>query len=250
MLVGFVFLAYGYDEDAFQTILDKKQDRTFLLSYPRSGNTWTRYCIEYNTQRPSFNRFNLKHNINSPLGWLAGFPIDIAKSPIEKVHFKRELEKTDANDEQDALILIVRNPKEAFIRHAGKTVLMDAVTTNTISQKLQIYFDALQIFDNWRSPKKILIYYEDLVQDLRGTLLKILVFLNEPADKLEEFLNDYQIHKKKCLSLYKVSESAGNDVLYHSKSLSIQERKQIDDWVKEQVPVLWDKYLKNRYVEN
>lgn len=237
------------DERAFQTILDNKQNRTFLLSYPRSGNTWTRYCIEYLTQRPSFNRFNPKHNINFPLGWLADFPIDITKPPIEKVHFKQELKKTEANDAQDALILIVRNPKEALIRHAGKAILMEAIASNTLNQKLQIYFEALRIFDSWRSPKKLLIYYEDLMQDPKNTLIKILEFLNEPFDRLQEFLSNYQMHKKKCLSLYKVSESAGNDVLYHSKSLSIEERRQIDNWVKEQAPVVWEKYLKNRYSE-
>lgn len=29
------------------------QSPVWLLSYPRSGNTWTRYCIEYLTKRPT-----------------------------------------------------------------------------------------------------------------------------------------------------------------------------------------------------
>lgn len=247
--MAFIFLIKGYDKQQLQKILDNKSDRTFLLSYPRSGNTWTRYCIEYITQRPSFNRFNFKHDINFPLGWLADFPIDINKSPIEKVHFANELKSTGANNELDALILIVRNPKETLVRHLGKTVLMAAVQENKMPKNLKIYFEALEIFDDWRSPKKMIIYYEDLLQAPESVLLEILAFLNESTDKLQEFLNDYANHKKKCLSLYKESASAGNDLLFHSKSLSAQERTQIDMWAEKQFPILWEKYLKNRYAE-
>ena len=63
---------YLYDTEKLQTIFDNKQDRTYILSYPRSGNTWMRYCLEWLTKRPSFNRFNLKHHVNLPLGWTSG----------------------------------------------------------------------------------------------------------------------------------------------------------------------------------
>lgn len=239
----------AYDMEKFETIINNKKDRTFLLSFPRSGNTWLRYCIEYTTQRPSFNRFNLKHDVNFPLGWSANFPIDIIKSPIEKVHLAKELQRTQANDQTDALILIVRNPKEALIRVAGKTVLMQAIMEATCPKNLEIYFEALTIFDSWRSPKKMLVYYEDLLQNPQAVLESILAFLNETTECLPEFLANYQVHKKKCLSIYKVSASGGDDLLYHSKSLSGEERKNIDYWVQKKVPALWDKYLGARYAE-
>lgn len=239
----------AYDMEKFETIINNKKDRTFLLSFPRSGNTWLRYCIEYTTQRPSFNRFNLKHNVNFPLGWSADFPIDITKSPIEKVHILKELQRTQANDKTDALILIVRNPKEALIRVAGKMVLMQAVMEDTCPKNLEIYFDALTIFDSWRSQKKLLVYYEDLLQNSQAVLESIVAFLNETTERLPEFLANYQVHKKKCLLIYKVSASGGDDLLYHSKSLSQEERKNIDHWVQKKVPALWEKYLASKYAE-
>lgn len=248
--LGCLFGMSSIDQKALDVILSNKNNRTFLLSYPRSGNTWTRYCIEFLTQRPSFNRFYFKHNINYPLGWLADFPLDINKPPIEKIHVINELKKTGANSEDDALILIVRNPKEALIRHAGKTVLLDAVQKNQIAQNIKTYFEALQIFDEWVCKKKLIIYYEDLMQNPEAVLLEILDFLNESPQMLPGFLHDYQIHKKKCLSLYKASASAGNDLLYHSKSLTREERLAIDNWIETEYPAYWQKYLKARYAES
>ena len=181
---------------------------------------------------------------------MAGFPIDISKCPIEKVHFKKELIKTGANDCQDALIFILRNPKEALIRHAGKTALLEAAFNGVMPDNIKIYFEALYIFDSWKCPKKLIIYYEELLQNPKKVLLEILAFLGESDSKLEEFLAEYQTHKKKCLSLYKASESGGNDPLYHSKSLCPLERNQIDLWIETQFFSLWVNYLQNHYSEN
>ncbi len=65
--------------------------RIFLLSNPRSGNTWLRYCLEFLTQRPTFSRSGLYYAMQRPLAWSAGFELDMRKAPIEKVHAQHEI---------------------------------------------------------------------------------------------------------------------------------------------------------------
>lgn len=240
---------YKYDEAKLQHIFNNKKDRTYILSYPRSGNTWMRYCLEWLTKRPSFSRFNLKHHVNFPLGWTSGFEIDINKPGLEKVHTAIELQRTNANDKTESLIFIVRNPKEVLIRHIGKVKLVDAMSKAETPEYFQIYFDALKIFEEWRSPRKILIYYEDFIQMPTEVLSSLLDFLHEPADSLPAFLKQFEDHRKKCLQVYKDSKSNGTEVLFHSKSLTPEERRQIDEWVQRKEPTLWSKFLKDRYAE-
>lgn len=223
---------------------------TFLLSYPRSGNTWMRYVLEFTTGRPSFHRFNLKDNMNRPLAWLAGFDIDISKAPIEKIHSKKELGKTKGNSQTDYLILIVRNPKEALSRHGGQItlpVLLGQESKGNADPR--IYFNNIALYNSWNPARRLLIYYEDMIVYPRETFQKILAFLNEPFDKLDEFMAHFEEHKQKAITIYKVSESEGNDLLYHSKMISPEHRKQIDAWIQELYPTIWQHYLQARYAE-
>ena len=142
------------------------------------------------------------------------FEIDITKPGLEKVHTEIELKRTDAKDEHETLIFIVRNPKEVFVRHMGKKNLMDAMAKQPTPEPFQIYFDALKIFDEWRSPRKILIYYEDFMQHPKETLSSLLDFLHEPADLLPEFMDSYEMHKKK---VYKFTETLNpKEMMFYS----------------------------------
>lgn len=100
------------ERELFKKLTDYNGRKTFLLSYPCSGNTWTRYCLEYLTQRPSFNAWIVDRR-NKPIGWQANFEVDLNKAPILKAH---RIETETFDKDTDQLILIVRNPKEAIRR--------------------------------------------------------------------------------------------------------------------------------------
>jgi hypothetical protein len=66
-------------------LLNYNDPKTWLLSYPRSGNTWIRYCLEFFTERPTL-ASSFVDEKNEPLDWLAGLNIDFNKPPIEKTY--------------------------------------------------------------------------------------------------------------------------------------------------------------------
>lgn len=225
-------------------------ERTFLLSYPRSGNTWARYCIEYLTGRPTFHRY-INDPRNYPIGWLAGFEINPNLAPIEKVHTQKELEKNNGDRRKDKLILIVRNPKEALSRHGGTEITLGVLQGDGSkgNSDPRIYFNNIAVYDSWNSQKRLLIFYEDLVAKPIQTLATILIFLDSSFDKIDSFMSKYMLHKKAAIKLYKDSESKGNDLLFHSKMIAPDHRKQIDAWINELYPHIWQTYLYDRYSE-
>jgi hypothetical protein len=253
-LVILTLPALGLDSPQ-QEILDQlfayKGERTFLLSYPRSGNTWTRYWVEYLTGRPTFHRFNLKDSRNHPIGWQAGFEINPELPPIEKVHTQKEIEKAGGDCAQDKLILIVRNPKEALSRHGGREITCQVLQGDGSkgNSDPRIYFKNIAVYDSWNPEKRLLIFYEDLLAKPIQTIITVLIFLESSFDKIDSFVANYKLHKKNAIKLYKASESKGNDLLYHSKMIAPDHRKQIDAWINELYPHIWQTYLCDKYAE-
>ena len=240
-------------QELLKQICNYKGKKTFLLSYPRSGNTWMRYCLEYLTGRPTIYRPFLAYENNSPLGWAAGFEVDCTKPPIEKVHNKQEMEQQQYDCQNDLLILIVRNPKEALSRQEKKQLTFDLLSKNAGASSLRYapdtYFADIALYDSWKPENRLLIYYEDLLAKPTQTLKKILLFLYEPIDRLDNFINEYEVHKQKAIEMYKVSESEGNDLLFHSRLINLDHRKQIDEWIAQLYPFIWQEYLRERYAE-
>ena len=189
---------------------------------------------------------------NQPIAWLAGFEIDLDLAPIEKVHIKKEIEKAKGDNRRDRLILIVRNPKEVFSRHGGLEITLDVLQGegSTGNSDPRIYFNNIRVYNSWNPEKRLLIYYEDLVSKPIQTIINIVQFLNEPLDKIDLFMRDYSQHKKKAIKIYKESESKGNDLLYHSKLIAPDHRLQIDLWIEQLYPNIWNNYLKDRYSED
>lgn len=228
-----------------------KGERTFLLSYPRSGNTWSRYWLEYLSERPTFHRFNLKDSRNHPIAWSAGFEINPMLPPIEKVHTQKEIEKGKGDWETDKLILIVRNPKEALSRHGGMEITLGVLQGDSSkgNSDPRIYFNNIAVYDSWNPEKRLLIFYEDLIEKPIQTMVTVLIFLESSLDKIDSFITNYKWHKKNAIKIYKESESKGNDLLYHSKLITPVHRKQIDAWIAQLYPYIWHTYLYDRYAE-
>lgn len=216
--------------------------KTWLLSYPCSANTWTRYCLEYLTQRPTFAPYHVDKK-NEPLAWLAGFDIDINKPPIEKTH---SLVCATFNKNSDKLIFILRNPKEAIQR---ASFVLECKEDLTKAERGKKYFENIATFDSWNPQNRFLVYYEDLIMEPEKTLGEILHFLNETPSKLKSFMAEYEKHQKKSIEIYYESFSKAKDLLYHSKKMKPGLRKRIDSWIEELFPMQWNTYLKHRYSE-
>ncbi len=249
-------VGYGFctkSKPVIQQMIAASNPRIYLLSYPRSGNTWSRYWLEVLTGRPTAHFWSTANPSNLPIGLMVGHSLNFSKAPIWKVHNRKELNfsKFKYNPKQDLLIFVIRNPKEAIIRHVGKPDV-DNLSTGHIFKNFEIYFDDLKVYDEWAEDKKILLYYEDMISDPAQVMTKALLFLKDPLSGLEDFMLQYEYHKKTALKVYDYnggSQSQGNDILFHSYKLSAAERKKIDEWINATYPYLWNKYLKDRYSE-
>ncbi len=249
ILITLSFIVTSISADALRQQLDDlcayDGQKTFLLSFPRSGNTWLRYCLEFLTQRPSFSRIGMYYSKQRPLGWAAGFDIDLQKAPIEKVHAKHEIKSRPG----DRLIFLIRNPKETVARsahHTFKSVLHDHLAGLGYGGKS--YFENFDVYNSWPAADRLVVYYEDLLRYPRETLTTILLFLHEPLDCIELFMSNFTQHQEACKKIYLRTKSAG-DLLYHSKKLSSEYRAQVDRWIADAYPEFWNGYLRHRYAE-
>ena len=125
-----------------RTLVKHKPPRIYLLSFPKSGNTWMRYCIEALTRRPTA-EYNLEAKpISLPLGYTCGHSLDLSMTPVWKIHNKNDLNFAgyNHNPQSDILIFLVRNPKEAIIRHIGK-VSLNRLFFGAALNKFKLYFE-------------------------------------------------------------------------------------------------------------
>lgn len=234
-------------------LLSYDGQKTFILSFPGSANTWMRYCLEYLTKRPSFARFGpTKHPIGLPLALMGGFDVNLDSPPFEKVHSPYDIGVAEGESDQDILIFILRNPKEVFARDLNPEVLAQYIHNGQMRRAQKVYFDDLIEFDGWNEDRKVLIYYEDLITFPEQTLAQLLEFLNESLDPLVEFMANYQMHKQKGLEIKNTlsqNYTNGQEAVSHSKKLTKEECKKIDFLIAGRYPELWEKYLKAPYAE-
>lgn len=201
----------------------------YLMAYPRSGVSWLRYIAR----------------IIGGLPAIDAHTIDDDNERFQKVHWLFEEEK----DHSRGLVVIVRNYKEAIIRHNKdhedcdqdfkfyKSLSLEASYPN-IS-----YLHPIHTYDNWPNDK-FLIYYEDLVEKPEDTIR----FIGNMMDlDVESFLVSYERHKRQSIELYSTlgnrSETGGEKVVHHSQHLDLYKQLEWDFHLAWNYPELYDTYL-------
>ncbi|XP_037779457.1 WSC domain-containing protein 1-like [Penaeus monodon] len=168
-----------------------KVNRTFLVSFPRSGNSWTRYLVEGATGVATGAVFQAET--------LLFFGM---KSNMEKLRGKVILVKIHRNDRRRVpdhapVILLIRNPAKAIVSFFNyvngegeekwtRNVSYDSYFTKDFSE----YFD-LQLTKWMKLAKDRLLYsqrllvipYEELQEDPMAQVRRALAFLGVPADE-------------------------------------------------------------------
>ena len=234
--------------------------QNILLSYSRSANTWLRYCIEFLVKKPTWCRHN-PHGICLPIGSVIDIGVDLECNPIiNKSHglgTSFDYEKKNVTKDTK-MIFILRNYKDVIPRHTsgtsegwsegkkdGKRILRDNYMEKTYGQlknEEDDYIDCLNQYDSWDG-EKLLINYEDILGDLKTVLTKVLEFLGEGGlENLDDFINNIDKHRQDSFKIY------GDSWLNATKVkpidlMSQEERIQIDDFIKKNYPVLFEKYL-------
>lgn len=179
-----------------------------IISYPRNGLNWVRYCIEHFTGLRTAGRTKL---------------IEHGELAVYRTHDVKV--KDDPNscycafyDEQGKplhrkVVLLLRDYREAFLRVA-KVQEKGLPTAEEIRQgkvfHFRNYFQNLKAYDEF-SGKKLLVYYPDLISDFSG-IGQILDFLDFSYD-LSDF--DLEHHRQQSLKIYdKQHKSYSKDNLY------------------------------------
>jgi hypothetical protein len=224
-----------------------------IASYPRSGNTWIRYIIEWFSGQPTLGINWRKgkpwpiHPTDRPIcERINGFKTN-GDSPIaEKKHFVFHLKKPE--DFQKDVVLVIRNYKEAIIRHNPKTL-----NNNELFKKqIYPYMEMIRAYDDFFLGRQHIVYYEDLISSPVKVIPDLLKFMRIYDDKeFGKFIDIFQTHKKQSINLYSSeinpSITKGNKSIHHSKKLSGSQSKEWDNFIKQKWPSLLDKYLK-RYI--
>lgn len=126
--------------------------KNWIISYPRSGNSLTRYIFELITNKPT-NGLCGKPN-----------PIDVLQQPL--IH----KDKTDyclhknhdfkGVENEDMVFFLIRNPIEACMRHnEGKR----DTDVGAMKRHIDGWMDLLSKYDQHQG-NKILFYYEELIK--------------------------------------------------------------------------------------
>lgn len=191
----------------------------YLLSYPRSGNHWVRYILEWHSKRITCNAGN-SESLSSYFVEVPGIKENLPPIAIKK-HW---IEDTD--QQCFPMIFLVRNYKEAIPRHCE-------YNSEQYQSNLEMYRKDVYSFLNWTSPK-ICIYYEDLILDAKTAIDTILLFAGLP--KNEEFLINLESHKKLCIKSYdriEKSYTLGEHLNFHVGRLSEKEILTFDKFMSE-----------------
>lgn len=155
-----------------------------IVSYPRSGNTWVRYMLEFLSGRATLGH-GRGNDRERPLGATLDIGVDLEAAPIaRKLHRARGLEQ------YSRVVHVIRDPLYAIPRHTG----------------LQ-WFDAAKVgkFDTLTAgvpPTALRVFYEDLIADPVATAARLCDFLEVDTAKLAALETDLEAHQKACSDLY------------------------------------------------
>jgi len=233
---------------------------TYLITYPRSGANWLRYCLEAIYLLPTYGVAP-----QQPLTWL---DLTIEDACRKLVGVSLGVDRTDgalfqhshrfkAAHDSTRIFTILRNPKEAILREFRGQYGDEQTRVLAKKDSLRIleFEDGLRdykaLIDGYHQHKgeKHIIYYEDLLSDPLNTLLS---FHDSNTDFFPHVMNPKRLFKR-ILSFVehidehaKVSISIYNNGVAKSytsgKSTSLS--KHSNEFLSKEEKLKWDERLK------
>jgi len=207
---------------------------TVIVSFPRSGLNWVRYCAEwFSRQRTPGIKRPISKELLTNNKLLFCRTHDVARrGPMESNFAQFYIFEEPVFDK---MILLVRNYKEVYVRAAR--CQMD---------NMRPYFDDLKAYDEF-PPEKLLVYYEDLISDF-SYMEQILTFLGVKYDLTNFDLTEHEDRSRLTYSSGRKSlkecKTAKDplDFTFHSRNISQEERTYLDEYYQEHYPDLFRKY--------
>jgi len=211
-----------------------------ILSFPRSGNHFVRYIVEFLTGRSTIgNNGSLNDLPDSPICRRKGPEflkhVDFHNPVARKYHFAdaKKLAKYGDIVKSTKLVLIMRHPLESFLSHrvdkfraymnSNRSFAGDVKKLATVDKKALLY--NLNFYNNFEGPK-ICIWYEDLISDKpEKSIEKISSFCGGSEERLSEMSNNFEKYRLDSLkSPYRkpVSINRPNPEKFYSNKIKTQ----------------------------
>lgn len=191
-----------------------------LFSFPRSGNSWVRYIVEFISKRPTCHNpvkragegYLQKSQVISSSVDLG---VDISKKAILIKRHNFELDYDNWNKDTCRLVFLIRDYHEAILRHSKA-----AGTLSKIKKWTGEYIKCISNYDQFDGDK-ILIYYEDLLINPKKEITKLCEFLDiEDSKHFGSFFKNYDRHKLTSSKYYvggaSMTKGNVNSLSWHS----------------------------------
>ena len=210
-----------------------------IVSFPRSGSFWVRWCLEVLLQTNIIQEINNKRSFCHALKThLIHYKINFKNQYIlHKSHQPASF--SIGKKDNRFVVLVLRNYKECIPRHTGYEFKKELCGQ---------YYTLLNNFDKSKV-KKHLIYYEDLIENPKQELQKLIENIDKDYCKnIDRFMEYFEQHKQGSLENYRTTcqfpktITNGNHVSYHENKLTEEQIKQFDGYFSSKP--LYDKYLK------
>jgi hypothetical protein len=213
-----------------------------LLSFPRSGNTWVRYVTEFVSKQPTTQApipKCIKGAIKQAISADIDLGVDVTDKAILIKRHRADFVWDNFTKDNCRLVLLIRNYKEAILRHAEHNdKKLDAGINN--------YIHCLSFYDAFKGDK-IYLHYEDILVDPKREFGHLMTFLHVPINQyFSDFIHNYDYHKTQCLKYYKPGTMTGgtlNKLKWHTSQASPVILNKIMKDIKSNKE-LYSKYLK------
>tara|TARA_A100001515_G_scaffold82736_1_gene65643 strand:+ start:2193 stop:2978 length:786 start_codon:yes stop_codon:yes gene_type:complete len=235
-------------------------DETYLVSFPRSGANWLRYCVEVITKQATFGVKPAArgHNALTPLDNSVEFA-------VKKILNEELIDGTEINQKpilqhshlwltgysSTRIVLLVRNPKEAILRDIRATMIHDKYVKGFIQANpltvlltpdgIRDYTNIINRYVDHPGPKH-LVYYEDLKNDPEKTLIECTSFLmnTDTTEIVKKFMEDYSYHNERSVKIYNNGAGPGGKSYTGG---SAKNTMHSDELLSDSDKKKWDKYI-------
>lgn len=213
-----------------------------IISFPRNGLNWVRYCIEHLTGLRTAGKVKLVEN-----GELAVYRThNVQQSDLAESCYCTFYDK-EGKPLHRKVVLIIRDYRESFLRIAKSQ--QDFIPTSQEIRDGKVfhfrdYFENLKAYDEFQG-EKLLVYYHNLISDFTE-VIKILDFFEFTYD-LTNF--DLEYHYQQSLELYNrqhksYTKNNPYHFTFHQSQVDDGIIEAIDDFVDQNYQYLAKIYLK------